>query len=292
MITNCNSVWEDISSLSNLKIEFVHVGEDYDIPILRVGNFFKNPDAVSEFLRSGHWWTNGFNPMADSIIRPGKSLYFHEEIVDWFAQPIISPFKALFGVNDVKVNSINGNCFNGNMPLLNALSAFPHTDVVGDYITSPHIAFNINLTTPCINTINNGDRVKTGFWSYMGMKSKLDFSWNDESSLEEFNSSIKDSLAHDSKWFQIEDHDPYKLEEIVTMEYNELVAYPSHFLHNPYIKEHWYLDDDRVTLAGFLNIQPENLNFEDQHLDDVSYAWEFFHLDKIHQFHPRNTKVL
>lgn len=289
MITNCNSVWEEISTLSNLKFEFVHVGKDCDIPILRVSNFFKNPDIVSEFLTDGHWWTNGFNPMADSIIRPGKSLYFHEEIVDWFAQPIISPFKALFGVNDVKVNSINGNCFNGNMPLLNVLSAFPHTDVVGDYVTSPHIAFNINLTTPCIN---NGDRVKTGFWSYRGMKSKLDFSWNDESSLEEFNSSVKDSLAHDSKWFQIEDHDPYKLEEIVTMEYNELVAYPSHFLHNPYIKEHWYLDDDRVTLAGFLNIQPENLNFEDQHLDDVSYAWEFFHLDKIHQFHPRNTKVL
>ena len=289
MIENSNDVWVDISATNKLKFEFSYVGKDNDIPILYVRDFFKDPNAVTNFLKSGHWWTNGNNSMAESLIRPGKSLYFHEEISEWFAEPLVSPFRAVFGVETIKLNSINGNCFNGNMPLDNILSAFPHTDVVGDFISSPHIAFNVCLTD---NTVNNSDRVKTGFWSYNGKKSKLDFSWNDENTLEEFNKSIKESLSHDSKWFQIDDYDPFQLEEIVSMGYNDLVAYPSHFLHNPYIKEDWYMDDDRISLAGFLNIQPENLNFEDQNLDDVSYAWEFFHLDKIHSFHPRNTKVL
>ena len=72
--------------------------------------------------------------MAEELIRPGKSLYFHEEVMDWFAAPILAPFQSLLGVKAVKVHSINGNCFNGDMPLDNLLSAFPHTDIGGDFV--------------------------------------------------------------------------------------------------------------------------------------------------------------
>ena len=52
--------------------------------------------------------------------------------------------------------------------------------------------------------------------------------------------SLKKSLPDNAKWFQIDDYDQYKLEEIVEMSYNSFVAYPTCFLHNPYIKEDWF----------------------------------------------------
>ena len=291
-IQNHNRVWRDICHVNRLACEYSYLGKDNDIPILTAKNFFANPDQVTKFFEQGHWWENGHNDMSDNLIRPGRSLYFHEEIMEWFAQPIISGFKSLLGVQNIKVHSINGNCFNGDMPLNNVLAAFPHTDIVGEFQSSPQIAFNISLTRPTENTITNGDRVQTGFWSYEGKKSKLDFSFNDESKLEDFNQYLQGTSNDSTKGFQIDDYDPYKLEQIVTMDYNSLVAYPSHFLHNPYMKSHWFTDHDRLTIAGFLSVSPEELNFEERFLEDVSYAWEFFQLDKIHNFHPKKTKII
>lgn len=284
MIKSSNDIWSEISVVNNLKFQFKYLGKDNDIPVLVAENYFKFPDKVREFLLSGHWWDTGHNDL-DSVVRPGKSLFFHEEIDEWFSTPLVNPFKSLFGVNKIVLKSINGNCFNGNMPLTTAYSAFPHTDVVGDNVRDQsQVAFNINLT--------KGDNVKTGFWSYKGKKSRLDFSWNDQTDERKLLEDLDRSLSSDSKWFQIEDYGPYKLEDMTTMVYNSVVAYPSHFFHNPYIQPEWFIKYDRISLAAFLNIDPESLDFVDKNLDDVSYAWEFFHLDKIYDFHPKKTKTL
>ncbi len=284
MIKSSNDIWDEISVVNNLRFEFKHVGKDNDIPVLVAEDYFKFPDQVKEFLLGGHWWDTGNNDL-DSVVRPGKSLYFHEEIDEWVSTPLLNPFKSLFGVNKINLKSINGNCFNGNMPLDTVYSAFPHTDVVGDNVREQsQVALNISLT--------QGDNFKTGFWSYKGKKSRLDFSWNDRTDETKLLEDLDKSLSPDSKWFQINDYGPYKLEDMVTMVYNSLVAYPSHFFHNPYVLPEWFTDNDRISLAAFLNIAPESLDFVEKDLDNVSYAWEFFHLDKIYDFHPKKTKTL
>lgn len=284
MIKSSNEIWEEISVVNNLRFQFKYLGKDNDIPVLVAEDYFKFPDQVKEFLLGGHWWDTGHNDL-DSVVRPGKSLYFHEEIDEWFSTPLMDPLKSLFGVSKITLKSINGNCFNGNMPLDTVYSAFPHTDVVGDNVREQsQVALNINLT--------QGDNVKTGFWSYKGKKSRLDFSWNDRTDETKLLEELDRSLSPESKWFQIDDYGPYKLEDMVTMVYNSLVAYPSHFFHNPYVQPEWFTEYDRISLAAFLNITPESLDFAEKDLDDISYAWEFFQLDKIYDFHPKKTKTL
>ena len=281
MIKSCNDIWAEISVVNNAKWQFKFVGKDNDIPVLMAEDYFKFPDKVKDFLVNGHWWTNGCNNF-ESIIRPGKSYYVFPEIHDWFADPLINSFRPLFGVKEVGVKNISGNCFNGNMQIEDLRSVFPHTDLVENVIEdSAHFACNINLT--------NSDKVKTGFWSFKGKKSWLDYSHNDYNDETRFFKNLNHSLVDKPKWFQIDDYDPWKLEEIVEMGYNSFVSYPTCFLHNPYIKEDWFNDSDRVTIAAFFDIIPKDLDFEQKDLGDVSFTWEFFHLDKIHNFHPKET---
>ena len=98
-------------------------------------------------------------------------------------------------------------------------------------------------------------------------------------------------MTDNATWFQIKDYGPWVLEDTVDMVYNSMVCYPTHFFHNPYIEEGWFRDTDRITISSFLNTSPENLDFAQKDLDNISYAWEFFHLDKIHNYHPKKTIV-
>tara|TARA_B100001250_G_C19719076_1_gene752974 strand:+ start:179 stop:1045 length:867 start_codon:yes stop_codon:yes gene_type:complete len=285
MIKSCNDIWAEISVVNNAKWEFLFLGKNNDIPILVAKDYFKFPDKVNEFISNGHWWTNGCNNF-EAIVRPGKSYYVYPEIVDWFCDPLINSIRPLFGVNQIGIKSINGNCFNGDMLINDPRSVFPHTDLADidgniHIEQSAHVACNINLT--------KSNNVKTGFWSFKGKKSWMDFSHNDRNEEAKFFESLRKSLPDNAKWFQIDDYDQYKLEEIVEMSYNSFVAYPTCFLHNPYIKEDWFNDSDRITIAGFFDILPKDLEFEQNDLGDVSYAWEFFHLDKVHNFHPKDT---
>ena len=43
----------------------------------------------------------------------------------------------------------------------------------------------------------------------------------------------------------------YKLEYIANIDYNSMILYPSHYWHNAYIKEDWFINEDRITLTGF-----------------------------------------
>tara|TARA_B100001250_G_scaffold413120_1_gene446220 strand:- start:1392 stop:2246 length:855 start_codon:yes stop_codon:yes gene_type:complete len=281
MIESSSDIWDSICDLNNHKYEFRLLGKDKDIPVLLAEDYFKEPDKIAEFLREGQWWTNGYNK-DDNVIRPGKSLHFHPEMHTWFAEPLIQPLASVLGLKEVQIGQVYGNCFNGNMELSDIHSCFPHTDFTNfDPTVSDQIAFNINLT--------KSDNVMTGFYSFNNLKSRLDYSWNDNMAEEEFFFEMKNSLKEDATWFHIDHYGPYRLEETIEIGYNTIIAYPTHFLHAPYIKSDWFTDTDRLTLAGFINTSPEDLDFEQKHLDDVSYAWEFFHLDKIHNYHPKKT---
>lgn len=275
MIKSSAKIWEEISVVNNLKFEFIYY--DY-VPILVAKDVFKFPDKVREFFDVGPWWDTEV-VKDDSLIRPGKSYLFPKEIVDWIGYPIAKPFSSLLGLNYMKTNGINGNCFNGDMRLTDIQSAFPHTDVYDFY---PHIAYNINLT--------KSDKVATSFYSFNNKTKRIDFCLDDKNAEDEFHKQNAKSLTDDSKWFQIKDYEPWKLEQIVPMGYNSITAYPTTLFHSPYIEKEWFTTSDRITIAGFLNTSPDDLDFKEEHLDDISYAWEFFYLDKIHNYHPKKTK--
>ena len=284
MIESVNDRWAKISVLNNLKFEFLHLGRDKDIPVLSTQDYFKYPDLVRKFFDEGQWWSAGCNNM-NEIIRPGTSLFIHPEICEFFTLPLVRPIASLLGVNRMGIISTNGNCFQSDMALKTIDSAFPHTDTMSkEFDQTAMIAYNINIT--------KGEHIKTGFWSMNNKKSRLDFSWNDESDEQYFKNDMHRSFKNNSKWFQIDDYGPYKLETIHKMCYNSFTAYPTHFFHNPYIQPEWFKDDQRVTIAGFLDLSEKDLDFEDQHLDSVSYAWEFLHLNKVLNFHPENTKTI
>ncbi len=283
MIKSANKIWEEIGVVNNIKFEFNKIGND--IPILIARDYLKFPDKVRDFFNNGMWWEN------DSLndVRPGKSFLIHQDLVEWFNMPFAKSFSAIFGLNYIKTDVAFGNNFNGNMPLRDVRSAFPHVDLLGgagvsihdQYISSPHVAFNINLT-------ESVHPVATGFWSFNNIKSLLDCSYNDQRE----NNAFFKNLSMDETgidWFQIKDYGPWKLEGIHEMMYNSIAAYPTHFFHSPYIEPEWFTDTDRITISSFLNTSPENLDFEEKNIDDISYAWEFFHLDKIHNYHPKKT---
>ena len=51
-----------------------------------------------------------------------------------------------------------------------------------------------------------------------------------------------------------DDYENYKLEYVADIDYNSLILYPSHYWHNAYLKEDWFIDEDRVTFTGFFEL--------------------------------------
>jgi hypothetical protein len=173
------------------------------------------------------------------------------------------------------------------MPLEDIPSAFPHVDVNASiaHPDNAHVAMNLCIT-------ESEYPITTGFWSFNNKKSSLDMSHNDRMDLTNFYQDLgKDALTDDATWFQIENYGPWVLEDKCEMVYNSLLAYPTHFFHNPYIKSEWFTKTDRVTISTFINTSPVNLDFQEENIDDISFAWEFFNLDKIHNYHPKRTVV-
>ena len=45
---------------------------------------------------------------------------------------------------------------------------------------------------------------------------------------------------------------------VADIDYNSMILYPSHYWHNSYIKEDWFIDEDRITLTGFFETLSED----------------------------------
>ena len=99
---------------------------------------------------------------------------------------------------------------------------------------------------------------KTAFWSFKNKKSIFEFTREDFNDYESFNEQLDNNV---NKWFQLDNnYGQYKLEDIVTIEYNSMILYPSFYWHSPYLKSDWFTNADRITLTGFFAIDPNNMS--------------------------------
>lgn len=286
MIKDCSKIWEELFVVNDPTFELTYFGKDEDIPIVVVKNILKYPDKVREFLSNGYWWKNGFS---EEYARPGKSFEFGGN-KKLYVSKLIDYFKSFFGVEYIHLLDLYGNCFNGNMDLPNVSSVFPHVDswpedkeydlyLEGklDVIESikPDIAFNINLT--------NTDNVNTSIWSFNNKKSIFDLNREDFNYYESFSEDMENKFTKNTKWFQLDSsYGPYKCEDIIPIEYNSMILYPSFYWHSAYVESEWFNDSDRITLTGFMGIDPNDMNFKKENLKNVYSVWEFFGLNKIY----------
>ena len=214
-----------------------------DIPIILVKNVLKHPDKVREFLDNGYWWTN---PCVEDT-RPGKSFEFGVDYEN-YCDSLIDNLADYYEAESITPIQLYANCFNGNMDILSNMSYLPHVDTFpGDFTNhNPRndVAFNINLT--------KSDKVKTAFYSFNDKRSVCDFTANDYGDLKTVTKKQK-SMITKGKWKESgeNEYENYKLEYVADIDYNSMILYPSHYWHNSYIKEDWFIDEDRITLTGF-----------------------------------------
>lgn len=286
MIKDCYPTWKEIFTVNEPTFELLYLKKN--IPIIIAKNVLKYPEKVKEFLSDGYWWPNG---LSEEFARPGKSFAFggNERL---YLDPLLYYFEQLFGLKYIEVLEIVGNCFNGDMEMFNSRSAFPHVDswfhdrtfdlYMDNKKDSPGpldgglIAYNLNIT--------DDKNVKTGFWSFRDKTSIFNFNRIDFNEYETYNMDMDKKYENEKnlKWFQIEGNSgPFKLEDVFTLEYNSLVLYPTFHFHKPYLKEEWFTDSDRVTITGFLGIDPNEMSFPKESFNNVRSVWELFGLNDI-----------
>ena len=295
MLEPINKKWSEVFVVNNSTFEYKFIGKNKDIPIIIARDILKYPDKVREFVSNGYWW---INEKSEDFARPGKSFMFGDGNENLCMDPIMHYVQILFGVTKVNVAGLTSNCNNGNMDVLNPHSIYPHVDNIIDGLPSefdsnesetlegrrnliediqldPIVAFNINIT--------DSDKVNTGFWSFDNKKSLLEFTHNDYINQLVYDEELyqKGVSENMSKWSLIDDCDHYKLNDIVNLEYNSLILYPSHYFHNLYLKPEWFTDSDRITVTGFFEIDPEDMSFKSEEFDRVYNLWESFGLNKI-----------
>ena len=136
------------------------------------------------------------------------------------------------------------------MDLYTPMSYIPHVDTFpgDDQNENPlnEVAFNMNLT--------KSDKVKTCFYSFNNKKSICEFTAKDYADYRSV--SNKQGFVEAEKWREIggDEYENYKLEYVADIDYNSMILYPSHYWHNAYLKEDWFIDEDRVTFTGFFEL--------------------------------------
>ena len=219
---------------------------DGDTPIIVAKDVLKYPEQVREFMENGYWWENGGDI---ECVRPGKSFDFGPNTEIYFI-PLVEQFRKFYNADELIPIEFYGNCYNGDMNLYSPLSYIPHVDTFpgDDQNENPlnEVAFNMNLT--------KSDKVKTCFYSFNGKKSICEFTAKDYADYRSV--SNKQGFVEAEKWREIggDEYENYKLEYVADIDYNSLILYPSHYWHNAYMKEDWFVDEDRVTFTGFFEL--------------------------------------
>ena len=219
---------------------------DGDTPIIVAKDVLKYPEQVREFMENGYWWENGGDI---ECVRPGKSFDFGPNTEIYFI-PLVEQFRKFYNADELIPIEFYGNCYNGDMNLYSPMSYIPHVDTFpgDDQNENPlnEVAFNMNLT--------KSDKVKTCFYSFNGKKSICEFTAKDYADYRSV--SNKQGFVEAEKWREIggDEYENYKLEYVADIDYNSLILYPSHYWHNAYMKENWFVDEDRVTFTGFFEL--------------------------------------
>ena len=219
---------------------------DGDTPIIVAKDVLKYTEQVREFMENGYWWENGGDI---ECVRPGKSFDFGPNTEVYFT-PLVEQFRKFYNADKLIPIEFYGNCYNGDMNLYSPMSYIPHVDTFpgDDQNENPlnEVAFNMNLT--------KSDKVKTCFYSFNGKKSICEFTAKDYADYRSV--SNKQGFVEAEKWREIggDEYENYKLEYVADIDYNSMILYPSHYWHNAYLKEDWFIDEDRVTFTGFFEL--------------------------------------
>ena len=240
--------WKEVFILNDLSFEVITESckSGRDIPIVIAKNVLKYPEQVREFMENGYWWVNGG---VEGSLRPGKSFDFGYDVDKYFI-PLVDELVELYDAEDVIPIEFYGNSYNGNMKLYNSGSYLPHVDTFpgDDQNENPlnDVAFNMSLT--------KSDKVKTSFYSFNDKKSICDFTAKDYGDLRDINNKHEFVIAE--KWKEVggDEYENYKLEYVADIDYNSMILYPRHYWHNAYLKEDWFIDEDRLTFTGFFEL--------------------------------------
>ena len=236
-----SETWKEVFVLNELSFEVINDSCTIAKDVL------KYPEQVREFLENGYWWDNGGGE--EECARPGKSFDFGPNI-DMYFNPLGDQLRKFYNVEEVLPIEIYGNCLNGNMDLYTVMSYVPHVDTFpgDDQNENPlnDVAFNMSLT--------KSDKVKTSFYSFNDKKSVCDFTAKDYNDLRNIND--KHEYVIEKQWKESgeNEYENYKLEYVADIDYNSMILYPSHYWHNAYLKEDWFIDEDRVTFTGFFEL--------------------------------------
>ena len=277
MIKSSTKIWQEISELNNLHIEFDLLHGV--IPVIRINDVFKYPDKVYDFLSNlDYWETKDFN--TNSVLRPGLTHVFTEPLYAYLTKELSSAISMIFGVDKLKITDVYVQACSGSMTLdpTSILGCYPHMDA-GPFDLEdgePIIVTNINLS-------KSDSPVSTGFWSWRGKHSCLDFTKDDKNSLINFYDRQEKKTV--DKWFQITDFDDFRFETSADMSYNSLVAYSTGYLHNPYIMPEWFQDSHRLMMSIFYNFSPSDIS---DNSELICKSWDHFRLNTLFNHYPLN----
>lgn len=288
MVDTLTDKWIKYTEINNSSFEIITLNK---VQVLVFNDFLKYPDELRSLIDQLK-----FNSCLNRHhAKPGKTYFFDPSLNYIYAQSIVEVISKIFGCAGVHSPFLSINCFNGNMM---SHYNYPHIDANG---RNPEvtIAANLGLT----KNLKGG----TGFWSYCGKINAIDMTLSELKHHKNFvdskrkNSKIKidksiellningrgseinnDNLDDFFKWEQIEDEGDWKLECIGPLDYNSLVLYSALDFHNPYIKPEWYVDEDRISISGFFDVEPQTLKYDDANKPSISELWKIFKLDTIH----------
>lgn len=282
MIDTFTDKWIEFTKVNNNSFEILDFGK---VKTLIFKDFLKYPDQLRSFVDQLKFDSTCLSPYNS---KPGKTYIFHPDVYSVYAKCITDTIKNTFKCDRIITEFYAINCFNGDMVSHNN---FPHTDSNPPEVDVT-IAANIGLT----KNLKGG----TGFWSYRDKINVLDMNPTDvkfyvqflknrqiisEQIVNEFIEYLNSNPTKKNtkfQWNQIENEGDWKLEYICPLEYNSLVLYSTLDFHNPYIKPNWYLDEDRVTISGFFDVDPESIHHECILQSSVSNLWKMFRLDTVH----------
>jgi len=288
MIETFTDKWVEYTEVNNSSYEILTLGNENAF-IFR--DFLKYPDKLRSFINELKFNISALNFYS---AKPGKSYDFIPEMNNIHAKSLMRVITKTFGCEGIACPCYTINCFNGDME---SHYNYPHVDasLTPNEMGKPQyhvtIAGNIGLT----KNLKGG----TGFWSYLGKINAMDMSKSELEHYRKFSKEkrqLSDSVVSQviqnidsennfevpTKWQQIENEGDWKLEYICPLEYNTLVLYSTLNFHNPYIKPEWYLNEDRVSIASFFDVDPQTLSYDDTNKSSISKAWKSFRLDKIH----------
>lgn len=256
MIETIDNLWIDSTYVNNTSYRLISVGTQTAIVI---EDFLKYPDKLKDIIEKFPYYNS------QPTWRPGKTFGFPSSHSPKFGSFISNKFSEIFDNSQVECYDMYVNCFNGQM---NCSYNLPHVDCsIVPLSIQTHLAVNLCLTKNMFGG--------TSLWSYKNKMSLFEMSLTQINELYHIMNSF--NRNNNVLWSKFDGDVNFKLEDIIPMQYNTLIAYSTTVLHSPHIETNWFNDHDRLTLAAFLQIYP-NVTKKNKNMLDKFNLSQIFNL--------------